>query len=269
MNLDWLYKARYGAGYFDPKDALKDEDGGVYTSDGKKLLRMSKQPKEYTVRAGVEEICDEAFAFNENLEKVSFLTSGDGKPTLNRIGKMAFLGCTALAEINIPSSLTKIGPMAFARCTKLKALVIPESVETLTRNPMAGVPTTVLSFEGDKWKVEGDTVVTADGSTLIHCLTTSDKYTVPENIKTICSEAFDLNMNLKELILPATVERAEKDSITYCPELEIVRVENLDLDCEDFVEIESCRKFRAIIVPQKSKKNFSKKMPFGKLFLIE
>ena len=54
------------------------------------------------------------------------------------IGERAFLGCTALASIEIPSTVTAIGAFAFTNCEKLEALVIPDSVMTIGQSILAG-----------------------------------------------------------------------------------------------------------------------------------
>ena len=45
------------------KRGVRDEYGCVYSTDGKRLLKGNKDLLRYTVRNGVEVICDEAFVF--------------------------------------------------------------------------------------------------------------------------------------------------------------------------------------------------------------
>lgn len=47
---------------------------------------------------------------------------------LKRIGRNAFVGCTDLTEIELPSGLTQISRGAFSGCTSLKKITIPNTV---------------------------------------------------------------------------------------------------------------------------------------------
>ena len=90
----------------DLAEGVKDEYGVLYSKDGKRLLKGNKTLTEYTVRKGTRVICDGA--------------SG---------AICAFLGCSSLTSITLPSSLQSIGYWAFEYCNSLTSLYIPAGTE--------------------------------------------------------------------------------------------------------------------------------------------
>ena len=48
---------------------------------------------------------------------------------MTNIGYCAFLGCSGLTNVNIPSSVTSIGDSAFSDCTNLKKAYVPYALE--------------------------------------------------------------------------------------------------------------------------------------------
>lgn len=50
------------------------------------------------------------------------------------MGQAAFIDCTALAEIDMPTSLKVIEPATFRRCSQLASVEIPSSVTTISEN---------------------------------------------------------------------------------------------------------------------------------------
>lgn len=95
----------------DLKDAWKDEYGVSYSKDGKKLLGFpEKGLTEYSVRPGMEIICDKAFYFCILLETITI------PDTVTAIGESAFDLCFQLRSVNIPDSVTRIGDSAFYGC---------------------------------------------------------------------------------------------------------------------------------------------------------
>ena len=65
-------------------EAVKDENGVLYTKDWKKLIRAPQQLTSYTIKEGTKVIGDSAFEF-----------------------------CDSLEYVNIPNSVTSIGKGAF------------------------------------------------------------------------------------------------------------------------------------------------------------
>ncbi|MDY2719709.1 MAG: leucine-rich repeat protein [Candidatus Faecousia sp.] len=80
----------------------------------------------YCKETGTITGCDEA------VTKADIPAQIDGT-TVTAIGDCAFLGCTSLSSISIPSSVTSIGNGAFSDCVSLSAIQIPDSVTAIGR----------------------------------------------------------------------------------------------------------------------------------------
>ncbi len=101
-------------------------DGGLYTKDGKTLVRAFPTGSEFTIIDGVETISYYAFASYLNVESVTI------PDTVKRIESWAFhiMDNSTPAKINIPSSLEYIGMYAFQGCCA-DSIVIPASAKTI------------------------------------------------------------------------------------------------------------------------------------------
>ena len=50
---------------------------------------------------------------------------------ITSIGDYAFMGCTGMTELTLPSSITSIGNSAFCGCSGLTKLTLPNSLESI------------------------------------------------------------------------------------------------------------------------------------------
>ena len=111
----------------------------------------------------------------------SSVTYGDRTFPVFQVGGPISLGlsdCTALTQVNIPSSVTKIESGAFRGCTALTSIVIPDSVTDMEEQVFTGC--TVLS-----------------------------SVTLPANLKALKPLIFFECPALKHLTIPASVESIE------------------------------------------------------------
>ena len=90
-------------------------------------------PNSFSDNAHVTSLClpatlvrldDGAFADAASLKNVEFAAG----TTISYFGDSAFLNCTSLEEIVIPTGITQIGNSCFSGCTSLKSVTIPKSV---------------------------------------------------------------------------------------------------------------------------------------------
>ena len=91
------------SGIYGVKESLSPyiivEDGAVYESDKKKLISFyNRDAVEYNIDAACEEICEQAFEYNRNLENIKL---GEN---ISKIGKCAFLDCDNLKAIKVPAN---------------------------------------------------------------------------------------------------------------------------------------------------------------------
>ena len=75
------------------------EDGAIYENDKKKLISFyNRDAVEYNIDAACEEICENAFEDNRNLETIKL---GEN---ISKIGECAFLDCRNLKAIKVPAN---------------------------------------------------------------------------------------------------------------------------------------------------------------------
>ncbi len=103
---------------------VTDKYGVKYSADGKRLLYGNYDLHEYTVRDGVEMICDEAF-FDGFLRRIVLPES------LKVIGECAFAHCNKLQEVILPSGIEEIRDGAFWGCDSLKRIELPMTAKRI------------------------------------------------------------------------------------------------------------------------------------------
>ena len=131
-------------------------------------------------------------------ESVTDITELELPYGLKTIDDGAFYNCYHLETINIPATVTEIGEGVFAQCNALTAINVDEN------NP------NFKSIDG--------CLYTKDGKTLLHYSYSkiSDPFRVPEHVTAIGDGAFRRCSQLKNIILPSTIQvigyRAFEDS---------------------------------------------------------
>ena len=110
----------------DLENAVVDEFGVKYSKDWKRLLRApSGLNGKYSIRKGVEVIGNSAFLFCSSLTSINIPSS------VTNIGDLAFEGCSSLISVNISNSVTNIGDLAFCLCSSLISINISNSVKNI------------------------------------------------------------------------------------------------------------------------------------------
>ena len=108
------------------KEAFVDEWGVKYRKDGRKLLKAPYGLNGiYSIKEGVRIICDEAFLNCSSLTGIVIPSS------VTSIGERAFYGCSSLGNIVIPEGVTSIRIGTFLGCRSLKEVAIPSSVTSI------------------------------------------------------------------------------------------------------------------------------------------
>lgn len=138
-----------------------------------------------TEKSGVTEIPDYAFLGCSSLKKVTLPS------TVKKIGFQAFSECEALEEINLPEGLEDIGSNSFAYCKKLKSIKFPMKLKHIGHN--------AFSFCGSLTDVM-----------------------LPDSIEELESYAFSDCINLKEARLPANDKLLGEQIFNCCPNLEVI-----------------------------------------------
>ncbi len=103
-------------------------DGVVYRrSDNTMCFFPRSYGLSYDVPSFVTSIPEEAFAYNDMLQSVTF------PPGLKSIGSGAFLGCTELQRVALPIALESIGEYAFIDCISLAHVTLPPGLLQIGR----------------------------------------------------------------------------------------------------------------------------------------
>ena len=169
--------------------------------EGQYIDRTDIEEVEISDRCGLTEIPDYAFLGCTGLRKV-ILPSG-----LRKIGFQAFSECSSLEEINFPPTLEDIGSNSFTYCERLDDLVFPESLKHIGHN--------AFSF-----------------------CTSLKEAILPDSLEEIESYAFSDCNNLRKVRLPANDRLLGELMMNCCQNLEEIiapSVKAPKFDCESFI----------------------------------
>lgn len=141
----------------------------------------------------VREIGRYAFAYCTQLVNVTLPKNN----TAFRMANFVFTGCSALENINLPTSLASIPQDAFSNCTSLKAITLPGALTELRHQAFYGctqltkitIPGTITSFYSSVFANSGLTEVT-----------------INNGIREIGENAFE-NTPLTSITFPKTITR--------------------------------------------------------------
>ena len=136
----------------DLKNAVEDEFGVKYSKDWKRLLKApSGLNGKYSIRKGVEVIGNSAFLFCSSLTSINIPSS------VTNIGDLAFHFCSSLISVNISNSVTNIGDWAFCLCSSLISINISNSVKNIGNGAFSeckslskiNIPSSVVNMNGN------------------------------------------------------------------------------------------------------------------------
>jgi len=176
---------------------------------------------------------------DESATEVVIPAEIDGLPVTS-IGEQAFPGCSKLTSVTIPDSITSIGEYAFSSCVKLTSVTIPDSVKSIGNAAFYGctnlssvtLPKLLtdidgLSFFGTPWlntKQAENPLVIINDTLLLNGQACSGDVVIPDNIKTIASNAFYQCKNLTSVTIPDSVTNINTWAFQECASLESVTI---------------------------------------------
>ncbi len=134
-------------------------------------------------------ISEGEFMDRDDIEEIEFSESCG----ITEIPDYAFLGCTSLRSVTLPSGLKKIGFQAFSECANLKLINFPETLEDIGSNAFT------------------------------YCRSLGNVF-FPQHLKHIGHNAFSFCDSLTEVILPDELEEIESYAFSDCSALQKVRL---------------------------------------------
>ena len=182
----------------DLAEGVEDEFGVIYSKDGKRLLEGNKTLTEYTVRKGTRVICDGAFGAICAFLGCSSLTSLTLPSSLQSIGDSAFYGCKSLTSLTLPSSLQSIGDSAFWGCNSLTSLTLPSSLQSIGDRAFYGCKSlTSLTLPSSLQSIGDYAFCDCNSLTSL---------TLPSSLQSIGDCAFSICNSLTSLTLPSSLQ---------------------------------------------------------------
>ena len=217
------------------KEAFVDGRGVKYSKDGRKLL---KAPGElsgaYSVKEGTRIICDRAFLYCSSLSEIVIPSS------VTRIGDSAFDTCSSLSEIVIPSSVTSIGDSAFSSCDSLSEIVIPSSVTSIGDSAFYGCYS--LS------EIVIPSSVTSIGDGAFSSCDSLSEIVIPSSVISVGYGAFSFCSSLSEIVIPSSITSIGKGVFSGCSSLSEIVIPSCVTSIGDSA-FSGCNSLSKIVIP--------------------
>ena len=131
-----------------------------------------------------------------SMAKGGMLLAASGDPNATTVGDWVFLGCSALEEAMIGSTVEEMGGGVFAGCSKLNTITVDEG--------------------NDNFKAVDGLFLTKDGTTLISAFGEKTTITVPDSVVTVADGAFAEYATLSNVTLSASVVTIGAAAFSNC-----------------------------------------------------
>ena len=155
---------------------------------------------------------------NYAFQHCTSLTSITIPNSVTSIGYYAFYSCASLKGITIPDGVTSIGKAVFRDCTSLTTITIPDSVTEIGDGAFRNC-SSLTTFYG-KFSSADNRCLIVNGvlnSFAIGCGAT--EYTIPDNVTSIESCAFNHCTSLTSITIPDSVTKIVMNPFQSCSSL--------------------------------------------------
>ena len=179
----------------------KEEDGYIYSKDGKELVYVVASKKNIEISEKVETIKAYAFYY------------------------------TTATELIIPDNVKVIEWMSIAHSETLKSIHIGKGVNNLSTTFKCDgyiLDTIDITIDEDNpyYKVDGNLIVTKDGKKVVTYIKSGVvSQVIPEGIETLENNAFT-NIKASEIILPSTLKTIEREAFGGCANITTITIPN-------------------------------------------
>ena len=217
------------------KEAFVDGRGVKYSKDGRKLLKVPGELSgAYSVKEGTRIICDRAFLYCSSLSEIVIPSS------VTSIGDSAFDTCSSLSEIVIPSSVTSIGDSAFSSCDSLSEIVIPSSVTSISDSAFSSCDS--LS------EIVIPSSVTSIGDGAFSSCDSLSKIVIPSSVISVGYGAFSFCSSLSEIVIPSSITSIGKGVFSGCSSLSEIVIPSCVTSIGDSA-FSGCNSLSKIVIP--------------------
>ncbi len=116
-----------------------------------------------------------------------------------------------VTKVTLPEGVTSVSKDAFLRCSLLEEIELPSTIETIGENAFKDTPWLAEQLADSPLLIINDFLI--DGSTA-----TGD-VVIPENVKVILGSAFKMNKNITSVTIPEGVTSIGNDAFNGCTAL--------------------------------------------------
>ena len=142
------------------------------------------------------------------------------KGAVTNIEYQAFLGCSSLTTINLPTSLISIKEGAFQDCKKLKSIELPNSLKSIDNHAFDGCRS-LLSI------ILNEGITTLGVSSFSNCISL-ESVTLPASLDTIPNSCFYGDTSLKNINIPSSINLIGLDAFFGCYNVSFDLSESID-----------------------------------------
>ena len=203
---------------------------GTITHVSKNAFEGCTNLKRVILEEGVTDIQEKAFKDCVALQEVSLPKS------LRKIGAKAFMGCTKLEKVTIGEGVAEIGSAAFKNCAALSEVHFPRNLVTIGTEAFVKcssidvgkleIPAFVFFdikvFDGCKNLPE--LIYSFDKTTLFHCGSEVEHFSVPDTVHRIYQGAFLGRRKLRSITLPSGLKEIGKSAFSHCEQLQAIQI---------------------------------------------
>ena len=229
----------------------EDENGNLYSSDGKRFIQCGDVSTTCHIAEGVEVIVNSAFTCAIGIRNV-FMPA-----TLKAVGSKAFAHCDSLVRLELSDSIEQIGDAAFEGCDSLRQLTLPKSLKYMGTNIIKDLHSIRVHSDSPSFKVSHNCIYSADGTHLyaynrlidpsyyeagsmadqivarmLKGLEIIEPYAcynliftdfhLPKSLKVIRHNAFEGCYDMEEIVIPEGTNTIEDEAFMDCENLRFV-----------------------------------------------
>lgn len=170
---------------------------------------------------GLENIPEFAFLECTNLTNIEIPSS------VTSIDYCAFAQCTSLISIEIPENVTSIGGYAFGECTSLTDIKIPKNVTNIAGHAFAAcynVTSLHVANDNKYYQAFNNCIYTKDGQTLICVLGNPSSISFLQSITSIGNNSFAHCLSLTDIEIPASITNIGDCAFDHCISLTSIEI---------------------------------------------